>query len=151
MHYLLIKKKKSMCYFCTFSFASRILRAYLVGKLKLTISHSHISTHLFTHTYFKKLQTTLLKLLYQTPPKVSQYFMIFQEPPIGPSEEGSVPLLHPSPGLESPVSSKEADQPSPVSVLEAPFTDDLSSCSECFESLNADLHGNFKHHLFSNS
>lgn len=83
--------------------------------------------------------------------KVSQYFMIFQEPPIGPSEEGSIPLLHPSPGLESPVSSKEADQPSPVSVLEAPFTDDLSSCSECFESLNADLHGNFKYHLFSNS
>uniref|UniRef100_A0A2N9H8X1 DUF4378 domain-containing protein n=1 Tax=Fagus sylvatica TaxID=28930 RepID=A0A2N9H8X1_FAGSY len=67
--------------------------------------------------------------------------LIPQEPSIGQSEEGSVPLLHPSPGRESPVSSKEADQPSPVSVLEAPFTDDLSSCSECFESLNADLHG----------
>ncbi|KAK7393627.1 hypothetical protein VNO78_22185 [Psophocarpus tetragonolobus] len=36
---------------------------------------------------------------------------------------------------------KDADQPSPVSVLEPSFTDDLSSCSECFESLNADLQG----------
>lgn len=74
--------------------------------------------------------------------------MIFQEPSIGPSEEGSVSLLHPPPGLESPVSSKVADQPSPVSVLEAPFTDDLSSCSECFESLNADIHGKFEVRLF---
>lgn len=74
----------------------------------------------------------------------SKYFMIFQETSIGPSKDSSAPLLQPPPGLESPVSSKEADQPSPVSVLEAPFTDDLSSCSECFESLNADLHGNFK-------
>ncbi|KAG6643105.1 uncharacterized protein LOC122276458 [Carya illinoinensis] len=70
-----------------------------------------------------------------------QDILILQEPSIGPSEEGSVSLLHPPPGLESPVSSKVADQPSPVSVLEAPFTDDLSSCSECFESLNADIHG----------
>ncbi|XP_023005196.1 uncharacterized protein LOC111498298 [Cucurbita maxima] len=45
------------------------------------------------------------------------------------------------PGLESPVSSKEADQPSPVSVLEPPFTDDLPPGSDCFESLSADLHG----------
>lgn len=74
----------------------------------------------------------------------SKYFTIFQETSIGPSKDSSAPLLQPPPGLESPVSSKEADQPSPVSVLEAPFTDDLSSCSECFESLNADLHGNFK-------
>ena len=29
----------------------------------------HIFTHFFTHTYFKKLQTTILKLLYQTPPE----------------------------------------------------------------------------------
>ena len=29
---------------------------------------THISTHFFTHTYFKKLQTIILKLLYQTPP-----------------------------------------------------------------------------------
>ncbi|XVE96816.1 hypothetical protein REPUB_Repub02eG0255500 [Reevesia pubescens] len=43
--------------------------------------------------------------------------------------------------LESRASSKEAEQPSPVSVIEAPFTDDLSSGSECFESISADLHG----------
>ena len=28
---------------------------------------THISTHFFTHMYFKKCQTTILKLLYQTP------------------------------------------------------------------------------------
>ncbi|KAL8129761.1 hypothetical protein V2J09_018916 [Rumex salicifolius] len=41
----------------------------------------------------------------------------------------------------SPSSSKEADQPSPVSVLEAPFCEDPSSGSECFERVSADLHG----------
>ncbi|ESW16473.1 hypothetical protein PHAVU_007G159500 [Phaseolus vulgaris] len=46
----------------------------------------------------------------------------------------------PVPGLESSCC-KDADQPSPVSILEPAFTDDLSSCSECFESLNADLQG----------
>ena len=46
--------------------------------------------------------------------------------------------------VETPASSKEADQPSPVSVLETPFPDDLSSGSECFEGLNADLNGNLK-------
>ncbi|KAL4021769.1 hypothetical protein IC575_020585 [Cucumis melo] len=51
-------------------------------------------------------------------------------------------LLHKSvPALESPATSKEADQPSPVSVLEPAFGDDLSSCSECFESVSADLQG----------
>ena len=29
---------------------------------------THFFTHFFTYTYFKKLQTTFLKLLYQTPP-----------------------------------------------------------------------------------
>ena len=29
---------------------------------------THISTHFFIHTYFKKLQITILKLLYQIPP-----------------------------------------------------------------------------------
>ncbi|XP_022935673.1 uncharacterized protein LOC111442460 [Cucurbita moschata] len=43
-------------------------------------------------------------------------------------------------GLDSPVSSKEADQPSPISVLEPPFTDDLPPGSDCFGSLSADLH-----------
>ncbi|XP_038998762.1 uncharacterized protein LOC120124075 [Hibiscus syriacus] len=37
-------------------------------------------------------------------------------------------------------SSKEAEQPSPVSVIEAPFADDVSSGSECFEGISADLH-----------
>ncbi|XP_019437096.1 PREDICTED: uncharacterized protein LOC109343315 isoform X1 [Lupinus angustifolius] len=36
---------------------------------------------------------------------------------------------------------KDADQPSPVSVLEPSFTDDLPSCSDCFGSLSADLQG----------
>ncbi|XVE76313.1 hypothetical protein DITRI_Ditri12bG0161900 [Diplodiscus trichospermus] len=44
--------------------------------------------------------------------------------------------------LDSRASSKESEQPSPISVIEAPFTDDLSSGSECFESVSADLHGN---------
>lgn len=56
-----------------------------------------------------------------------------------PSEKGSVPLsVHES---ESPASSKESEQPSPISVLEASFADNLSSGSECFESLSADLQG----------
>ncbi|XP_056867412.1 uncharacterized protein LOC108861983 isoform X3 [Raphanus sativus] len=39
-------------------------------------------------------------------------------------------------------SSKEGDQPSPVSVLEASYDDDdVSSSSECFESVSADLKG----------
>lgn len=42
---------------------------------------------------------------------------------------------------ESSVSSKESEQPSPVSVLEAPFVEDLSSGSECFERVSAELHG----------
>ena len=49
--------------------------------------------------------------------------------------------------VETPASLKEADQPSPVSVLETPFPDDLSSGSECFESLSADLNGNLKNCL----
>ncbi|XP_021289669.1 uncharacterized protein LOC110420616 isoform X2 [Herrania umbratica] len=62
-----------------------------------------------------------------------------QEPSDGPSKQAT---LHcPVSELESQASSKEADQPSPVSVIEAPFTDDLSSGSECFESISADLHG----------
>lgn len=39
----------------------------------------------------------------------------------------------------SPVSSKEAEQPSPVSVLECP-SEEISS-SGCFESVSADLKG----------
>ncbi|CAK7341805.1 unnamed protein product [Dovyalis caffra] len=64
-----------------------------------------------------------------------------QQPLNGPSEKGSIPLQGPVAEVESPASSKEADQPSPVSVLETPFPDDLSSGSECFEGLSADLNG----------
>ncbi|CAL0299609.1 unnamed protein product [Lupinus luteus] len=42
---------------------------------------------------------------------------------------------------ESSCCNADADQPSPVSVLEPSFTDDLSSCSDCFGSLSADLQG----------
>ncbi|KAM7262966.1 hypothetical protein ACFE04_000649 [Oxalis oulophora] len=52
-----------------------------------------------------------------------------------------VPFNKPIPDLDSPSSSKEAEQPSPLSILEAPFADDLSSCSDNFESLSADLLG----------
>ncbi|KAL1195834.1 hypothetical protein V5N11_027701 [Cardamine amara subsp. amara] len=45
------------------------------------------------------------------------------------------------PEPQSRESSKEGDQPSPVSVLEASFNDDVSSSSECFESVSADLQG----------
>ncbi|XP_024013468.1 uncharacterized protein LOC18021478 isoform X2 [Eutrema salsugineum] len=45
------------------------------------------------------------------------------------------------PEPQSRESSKEGDQPSPVSVLEASFDDDVSSNSECFESVVADIQG----------
>ncbi|KAG6745031.1 hypothetical protein POTOM_051673 [Populus tomentosa] len=64
-----------------------------------------------------------------------------KEPSNGPSKKGSIPMQHSVAEVETPASSKEADQPSPVSVLETPFPDDLSSGSECFEGLNADLNG----------
>ncbi|KAJ8754104.1 hypothetical protein K2173_002002 [Erythroxylum novogranatense] len=64
-----------------------------------------------------------------------------QEPPSDPSGKGLVSAQHSIADLESAASSKESDQPSPISVLETPFADDVSSGSECFESLSADLHG----------
>ncbi|KAL0772896.1 hypothetical protein Bca101_038047 [Brassica carinata] len=45
------------------------------------------------------------------------------------------------PEPQSRESSKEGDQPSPVSVLEASYDDDVSSSSECFESVSAELQG----------
>ncbi|XP_074275106.1 uncharacterized protein LOC141599100 isoform X2 [Silene latifolia] len=42
---------------------------------------------------------------------------------------------------ESSASSKESEQPSPVSVLEPPFVEEVSSGSECFERVSAGLHG----------
>lgn len=67
-------------------------------------------------------------------------FFVSQDLPVSSSSGSSVSSQPPVPGLE-PSSCKDADQPSPVSVLEPSFTDDLSSCSECFESLSADLQG----------
>nr|VDD61880.1 unnamed protein product [Brassica oleracea] len=52
------------------------------------------------------------------------------------------------PEPQSRESSKEGDQPSPVSVLEASFDDDeVSSSSECFESVSADLQGKLRMQL----
>ncbi|MCD9638019.1 hypothetical protein HAX54_021631 [Datura stramonium] len=55
----------------------------------------------------------------------------------------SVVLEYPAPEPEptSSVSSKEADHPSPLSVLEIPCTEDASSGSECFERVSAELNG----------
>ncbi|XP_059305658.1 uncharacterized protein LOC132057195 isoform X2 [Lycium ferocissimum] len=51
----------------------------------------------------------------------------------------SVASEYPVAEPESSVSSKEADHPSPLSVLEVPFTEDASSGSECFERVGAEL------------
>ncbi|KAI8010768.1 hypothetical protein LOK49_LG06G00279 [Camellia lanceoleosa] len=67
-----------------------------------------------------------------------------QVPQIGPSEDETVQLQCPVLEPQSPASAKEADHPSLVSVLEAPFVEDvniISPGSECFERVNADLHG----------
>ncbi|CAN1142833.1 hypothetical protein LINPERHAP2_LOCUS13280 [Linum perenne] len=58
-----------------------------------------------------------------------------------PPEKCSTHVNRPEAKPESSASSKETDQPSPVSVLEATFADDLSSTSDCFESLSNDLQG----------
>ena len=67
--------------------------------------------------------------------------MLFQESVLGQSERtSSLKCLGPEP--ESSESSKEADHLSPVSVLEVSFAEDLSSSSDCFETVNAQLNGN---------
>ncbi|CAK9141986.1 unnamed protein product [Ilex paraguariensis] len=63
---------------------------------------------------------------------------------IEPPQGSSVALQSPGLELESSESSQEADHPSPVSVLEVPFTEDVSPGSECFERVSAGLQGNFK-------
>ncbi|KAL4271453.1 hypothetical protein GQ457_13G013220 [Hibiscus cannabinus] len=62
-----------------------------------------------------------------------------QEPSEAPSKQA--PLHCPVSELGSRAGSKEGDQPSPISVIDAPFTDGFSSGSECFESISAHLHG----------
>ncbi|CAN4116892.1 unnamed protein product [Withania somnifera] len=63
------------------------------------------------------------------------------EPSPPSSAAASVVLEHPTPEPDTSVSSKEADHPSPLSVLEVPFTEDVSSGSECFERVSAELNG----------
>ncbi|XP_052174071.1 uncharacterized protein LOC127789254 [Diospyros lotus] len=63
-----------------------------------------------------------------------------QELQIEPPKEDSVLQKYTVPEPQSPSSSKEPDHPSPLSVLEVPFTEDVSSGSECFDRVNADLH-----------
>lgn len=92
---------------------------------------------LYTSRYFNH---EMLHWIGQLIPQ-SKTFCYIQELSPEASEDTSFHLKS-VPGLESPVSSKEAEQPSPVSVLEPPFTDDLPPGSDCFESLSADLHGN---------
>lgn len=67
---------------------------------------------------------------------------MFQDEPVGQSSGVPSPSQCPGPESESSESSKEADHPSPVSVLEASFVEDVSSGSDCFERVNADLNGN---------
>ena len=42
----------------------------LSNNFHISNTLTHISTYFFTHTYFKKLQKSHLKLLYQTPPNI---------------------------------------------------------------------------------
>ncbi|KAL0347267.1 UNVERIFIED_CONTAM: hypothetical protein Scaly_1742700 [Sesamum calycinum] len=63
----------------------------------------------------------------------------FQEPHKGPPIHGSPSLQCLGAEPDSSESSKEADHPSPISVLEMPFTEDTSS-SESFERVSAELH-----------
>ncbi|XP_043702088.1 uncharacterized protein LOC122652418 isoform X2 [Telopea speciosissima] len=65
---------------------------------------------------------------------------ILKEAPEQYTEEGLLSANCSLPESESPGSFKEVDQPSPVSVLE-PFVEDMSSGSECFERVSADLNG----------
>lgn len=63
-----------------------------------------------------------------------------QEQHKGPPKQGSPSLQCLGAEPDSSESSKEADHPSPISVLEVPFTEDTSS-SESFERVSAELHG----------
>ncbi|CAO2839601.1 unnamed protein product [Amaranthus hypochondriacus] len=74
-------------------------------------------------------------------PPLSQDDSSLNDMPPLPQVGGSSCLPCTATHLEASVSSKESEQPSPVSVLEAPFVEDLSSGSECFERVSADLHG----------
>ncbi|KAK6140347.1 hypothetical protein DH2020_025911 [Rehmannia glutinosa] len=66
-------------------------------------------------------------------------YFVYAELHKGPPKQGSPSLQSVGAELESSESSKEADHPSPISVLEVPFTEDASS-SESFERVSAELH-----------
>lgn len=57
-----------------------------------------------------------------------------------PPEQGSPSSHILGTELDSSESSKEADHPSPVSVLQVPFAEDASSSSKSFERVRAELH-----------
>lgn len=59
---------------------------------------------------------------------------------IEPTVKDLVPLQSPIPCLQNLSNSKEGNHLSPVSVFEAPLTEDISPGSECFEGVCADLH-----------
>ncbi|KAL3536356.1 hypothetical protein ACH5RR_004817 [Cinchona calisaya] len=62
-----------------------------------------------------------------------------QESALGQAEGASASLKCAGPEPESSESSKEADHHSPVSVLEVSSMEDVSSSSDCFETVNARL------------
>ncbi|XP_057981560.1 uncharacterized protein LOC131166929 [Malania oleifera] len=64
-----------------------------------------------------------------------------QETLSGSIEEGKVMSLCPRMDIDSPGCSDESYQPSPVSVLDSLLKEEISSRSECFESISPDLHG----------
>ncbi|XP_075510149.1 uncharacterized protein LOC142546357 [Primulina tabacum] len=66
---------------------------------------------------------------------------ILQELQKRPPEQGSPSSHFLGTELDSSESSKEADHPSPVSVLQVPFAEDVSSSSKSFEKVKAELHG----------
>ncbi|CAK9147226.1 unnamed protein product [Ilex paraguariensis] len=67
--------------------------------------------------------------------------MSVHESSLPPSDGSFVAVQSPGPEPETSESSQEADHPSPVSVLEVHFTDDVSPGSECFERVGAGLQG----------
>ncbi|CAA2967550.1 Hypothetical predicted protein [Olea europaea subsp. europaea] len=70
-----------------------------------------------------------------------QQTTMFREPLEGLSKQASASMQFPGAEPDSTESSKNADYHSPVSVLEVPFTEDISSSSESFERVSAELHG----------
>ncbi|CAA2961190.1 Hypothetical predicted protein [Olea europaea subsp. europaea] len=64
----------------------------------------------------------------------------FQEPLEGLPKQASASMQFRGAEPDTSESSKNADHHSPVSVLDVPFTEDISSSSESFERVSAELH-----------